>query len=155
MIANVDAKPDEALIPALTEGLVLAFGKELRPFIGESIWTQAVLDVFARGGLDKDGRRIYNPQDHAGEIAKDIALHVGGNLSPGSLPQFKRLIGAVMDKSINGTTFEVSDELMGFIGMRQVPLDVERKLNGKIGQFLFEQSDERINLCWHFVRRPC
>ena len=143
MIANVDAKPDEALIPALTEGLVLAFGKELRPFIGESIWTQAVLDVFARGGLDKDGRRIYNPQDHAGEIAKDIALHVGGNLSPGSLPQFKRLIGAVMDKSINGTTFEVSDELMGFIGMRQVPLDVERKLNGKIGQFLFEQSDER------------
>ena len=143
MIANVDAKPDEALIPSLTEGLVLAFGKELRPFIGESIWTQAVLDVFARGGLDKDGRRIYNPQDHAGEIAKDVALHVGGNIAPGSLPQFKRLIGAVMDKSINGTTFEVSDELMGFVGMREVPLDVPRKLNGKIGQFLFEQSDER------------
>ena len=143
MIANVDAKPDEALIPALTEGLVLAFGKELKPFIGESIWLQAVLDVFARGGRDQDGRQIYNPQDHAGEIAKDIALHVGLQLSPGSLPQFKRLLGAVMDKSINGTTFEVSDELMGFIGMRQVPLDIPRKLNGKIGQFLFEQSDER------------
>ena len=143
MIANVDANPDEALIPALVEGLVMGFGKELEPFIGESIWTQAVLDVLARGGLNKDGYRIYNPADHAGEIAKDIALHVGSSLSPGSLPQFKRLIGAVMDKSINGTTFEVSDELMGFIGMRQVPLDVEKKINSRIGQFLFEQSDER------------
>ena len=143
MIANVDANPDEPLIAGLVEGLVKGFGKELEPFIGESIWTQAVLDVFARGGLDKDGRKIYNPQDHAGEIAKDIALHVGQNLSPGSLPQFKRLIGAVMDKSINGTKFDVSDELLGFIGMRQVPLDVERKLNGRIGQFIFEQSDER------------
>ena len=143
MISNVDASPDEPLIAGLVEGLVKGFGKELEPFIGESIWTQAVLDVFARGGLDKDGRKIYNPQDHAGEIAKDIALHVGQNLSPGSLPQFKRLIGAVMDESINGTKFDVSDELLGFIGMRQVPLDVERKLNGRIGQFLFEQSDER------------
>jgi hypothetical protein len=143
MIANVDAKPDEALIPSLAEGLVLAFGKELKPFIGESIWTQAVLDVFARGGRDQDGRQIYNPEDHAGEIAKDVALHVGLQLSPGSLPQFKRLIGAVMDKSINGTTFEVSDELMGFVGLREVQLDIPRKLNGKIGQFLFEQSNER------------
>lgn len=143
MISNVDASPDEPLIAGLVEGLVKGFGKELEPFIGESIWTQAVLDVFARNGLDKDGRRIYNPEDHAGEIAKDIALHVGQNLSPGSLPQFKRLIGAVMDKSINGTKFDVSDELLGFIGMRQVPLDVERKLNGRIGQFLFEQSNER------------
>ena len=143
MIANVDANPDEALIPALVEGLVMGFGKELEPFIGESIWTQAVLDVFARGGLNKDGYRIYNPADHAGEIAKDIALHVGASLSPGSLPQFKRLIGAVMDKSINGTTFEVSDELLGFVGMRQVPLDVERKINSRIGQFVFDQSDQR------------
>ena len=143
MIANVDANPDEALIPALVEGLVKNFGKEVEPFIGESIWLQAVLDATARNGLNKDGYRIYNPEDHAGEIAKDIALHIGLSLSPGSLPQFKRLIGAVMDKSINGTTFEVSDELLGFIGMRQVPLDIEKKLNSRIGKFLFEQSDER------------
>jgi len=99
--------------------------------------------VFARNGLDKDGRRIYNPEDSVGNIVKDVAAHVGMNLSPGSLPQFKRLVAAIRDKTINGVDYELTDEALGFIGLRQIPLDVERKLNSKIGEFTFKVSDDR------------
>ena len=143
ILSTIDSQPEKPLMDGLIKGMTISAGKELEPFIGESIWTQAVLDVFARNGLDKDGYRIYNPEDSAGNIVKDIAAHVGMNLSPGSLPQFKRLVAALRDKTINGIQYELTDEALGFIGLRQIPLDVSRKLNSRIGQFIIKQSDER------------
>ena len=143
VISHVDTHPEEPLLKALATGMAISAGKELEPFIGESIWLQAVLDVFARNGLNKDGYRIYNPEDSVGNIVKETAAHVGMNLSPGSLPQFKRLVAALRDKTINGVEYELTDEALGFIGLRQIPLDIERKLNSKIGEFTFKVSDER------------
>ena len=33
------------------------------PFISESIWTEAVADLLARGGRTRDGFQVFNPQD--------------------------------------------------------------------------------------------
>ena len=143
VISHIDTHPEEPLLKALATGMAIAAGKELEPFIGESIWLQAVLDVFARNGLDKDGYRIYNSEDSIGNIVKDVAAHVGMNLAPLSLPQFKRLVAALRDKTINGVEYELTDEALGFIGLRQIPLDIERKLNSKIGEFTFKVSDDR------------
>jgi hypothetical protein len=34
-----------------------------QPFISESIWTEAVTDIIARGGRTRDGFQVFNPQD--------------------------------------------------------------------------------------------
>ena len=37
-----------------------------QPFISESIWTEAVLDIIARGGRTREGFQVYSDQDTAG-----------------------------------------------------------------------------------------
>ena len=68
--------------------------------------------------------------------------HVAYTLSPGSVPQLRRLINAIQKKSQKGVNYEVPDELLGFIGFRKVPLDRERNLNFKIAEFQEAKRNE-------------
>jgi hypothetical protein len=68
--------------------------------------------------------------------------HVAYTLSPGSLPQIRRLTNAIMKKSQKGVNYEIPDELLGFVGFRKVPLDIERNLNFKITDFLESKRNE-------------
>ena len=47
-----------------------------QPFISESIWTEAVADIIARGGRTRDGFQVFNPQDTAGDKAYKIMGHL-------------------------------------------------------------------------------
>ena len=38
-----------------------------QPFISESIWTEAVTDLLARGGRTREGFQVFNPQDLPGD----------------------------------------------------------------------------------------
>ena len=38
-----------------------------QPFISESIWTEAALDIIARGGRTREGFQVYSDQDTAGD----------------------------------------------------------------------------------------
>jgi hypothetical protein len=68
--------------------------------------------------------------------------HVAYSLSPGSLPQVQRLINAIQKKSQKGVNYEVPDELLGFLGFRKVPLDLEKSLNFKIADFQKSKRNE-------------
>jgi hypothetical protein len=55
----------------------------------------------------------------------------------------ERLYKAITGKTIKGTQYEVSDELLGLVGLRKAPLNLERSLEIKIGEFLKAERDER------------
>ena len=63
--------------------------------------------------------------------------------SPGSYPSLKRLYKSALGETVKGTRYEIPDELMGFFGFRQVPLDLNKTLNFKIQEFNREERGER------------
>jgi len=143
VVNKVDELDEKPLIEGLTKGMIRAFGKAIQPFVSESIYTGAVADIFMRNGIDDNGNRVFNPRDTLGNQLRDAFKHVAYKLSPGSFPQLKRLYKAAKGETIGGTQYEIPDELMGFFGMREVPIDIDKTLNFKITDFLDAERNER------------
>ena len=139
IIANVEkaktANEDDPLIVGFANGLTRAMGKVLEPFFSESIWFGAVSDIMIRNGVKDNGSPVWNPEDSIMTKWSKSTQHVAYTLSPGSLPQVKRLITAIQGKTQSGINYEVPDELLGFVGFRKVPLDLERNFDFKIAEF--------------------
>ena len=136
------ANEDDPLIVGFANGLSKALGKVLEPFFSESIWVGAVADVMIRNGIKDNGSPVWNPDDSLMTKWTKSTQHVAYTLSPGSLPQLRRLINAMQNKSQKGVNYEIPDELLGFIGFRKVPLDLERNLNFKIQDFQESKRNE-------------
>jgi len=139
IIANVEkaktANEDDPLIVGFANGLIRAMGKVLEPFVSESIWFGAVSDIMIRNGVKDNGSPVWNPEDSIMTKFSKSTQHVAYTLSPGSYPQVKRLITAIQGKTQSGINYEVPDELLGFLGFRKVPLDLERNFDFKIAEF--------------------
>jgi len=146
IVANIEqvkaANEDDPLIVGFGNGLSRALGKVLEPFFSESIWTGAMFDVLTRNGVKANGSPVWNPEDSFMTKWTKSTKHVAYTLSPGSLPQVTRLINAIQKKSQKGVNYEVPDELLGFLGFRKVPLDIERNLNFKIAEFQTAKRNE-------------
>ena len=126
---------DGPLVEGLLTGITKAMGKVLEPFVSESIWLQAVADVTLRNGVKQNGSPVWNEQDSKMTRWYKATKHVTYMLSPGSLPQVQRLIGSLKGETQKGTQYEIPDELLGFLGFRKVPLDLEKALQFKIADF--------------------
>ena len=149
---------DEAIVNNFILGSMKGFKEILNPFISESIWTEAVVDVLpilGRGGKTIEGYEIYNPELPAGEQAKAILLHLTKAQMPGSLKQIGRIDYAVegVDTFLqtgqlgpfkwgkigkydeNGNSYELLDEGLGIIGMRAIKLKPENALQFKQAAF--------------------
>ena len=146
IVANVEkakqANEDDPLITGFVNGLTRAMGKVLEPFFSESIWFGAVADVMIRNGIKDNGSPVWNPEDSLMTKWYKSTQHVAYTLSPGSLPQVKRLITAIQGKTQSGINYEVPDELLGFVGFRKVPLDLERNFDFKIAEFNESKKNE-------------
>jgi len=146
IVANVEkakqANEDDPLIVGFVNGLTRAMGKVLEPFFSESIWFGAVADVMIRNGIKDNGSPVWNPDDSIMTKWSKSTQHVAYTLSPGSLPQIRRLINAIQNKTQSGINYEVPDELLGFVGFRKVPLDLERNFDFKIQAFNEAKSNE-------------
>ena len=65
--------------------------KELgSPFISESIWTEGLADIFVRGGLTREGSRLWNPQDSAGDKIYNSIGHLVETQAPLNWKQLTR-----------------------------------------------------------------
>jgi hypothetical protein len=126
------------------KGLGIATKEIAEPFISEAIWTEAITDILVRGGRTRDNVQIYNPEDTDGNKMIEIIKHLIKSQAPFSYEQMKRLDLSVepidviqkgkFDKR-TGQTYELSDELAGFIGFRPVKVDVERGLKYKVADY--------------------
>jgi hypothetical protein len=134
---------DDPLFPGFVKGVVKSMGKMMEPFVNESIWFGVVADLFIRGGSDAEGRKVWNDRDSWGDKVNKAFQYATYKLSPGSYPQLKRLYAAATNQTIKGTQYEVPDELLGLMGFRKTPIDLEKTLDYKITDFKDTERDER------------
>ena len=135
-----DARMKDEIVKGIFEAT-----KELgEPFIGESIWSQAVSDIIIRGGRTGTGSRLYTEETPVGERISKIFKHLVKSQAPFSYLQMKRLGLAITEKAdAYGTRFELGDELAGFAGLRAVEVDPIKSIRFKIADFNVGMSNSR------------
>ena len=140
-------KDKDGIMDDFIKGVVVATSELGEPFLSESIWTEAVLDLIARGGRKRGGGRVFNEDDTDGtKISKSIGHLVEAQM-PFSAKQFERLglafknnaepVGVVTKGKFDdyGETYELGNEALGFIGARAIPIKPERSFKFKIAEY--------------------
>jgi len=125
------------------------------PFVSESIWTEAMTDIFFRGGRSRSGSRVWNKDDTPGTKVSNAIGHLVEAQMPLSAKQFGRLglafknkgepVGVVTKGKFNeyGETFELGNEALGFIGARAIPINPEKSIKFKIADYQRGVSNSR------------
>jgi len=140
-------KDADGIMDDFIKGVIVGTSELGEPFISESIWTEALLDLAARGGRTRRGTRVFNEDDTDGtKISKSIKHLVEAQM-PFSAKQFERLglafknnaepVGVVTKGKFDeyGETYELGNEALGFIGARAIPVKPERSFKFKIAAY--------------------
>ena len=142
-------KDHHGIMGDFIKGLASSTGEIASPLVSESIWTQAVTDVFNKDGRTSDGKEIYNPLDTYGNKFWKSMVHVSSSLAPFGYKQLNRL-GLSMYPSDSegrfderGNTYNFGDEAASVIGMRAIKLDIPKALGYKVLQFNKEGDNAR------------
>jgi hypothetical protein len=139
-----DGRNDEdGMMDDFIAGMFGSMSEFAQPFISESIWTEAVADIIARGGRTRDGFQVFNPQDTAGDKAYKIMGHLVEAQMPFSLNQLKRLDQSIESVDVLqkgkidkfGQTYEFGDEFAGLFGFRSVAVNPDRTLKFKVANY--------------------
>ena len=133
----------DGIMDDFMKGLITASSELGKPFVEEAIWTEAIGDLFFRGGRTREGNQVFNQEDTLGNKFVASIKHLAEAQAPFSYQQLKRLDLAIEPVDIlqkgkydkYGQAFELGDELAGFTGFRPVKLNVERALKFKIAEF--------------------
>ena len=142
--AVADGRTDEdGIMDDFLKGIMVGAYEFVQPFVSESIWTEAVLDIIARGGESRDGFAVYSPADNPGDKASKMFKHLIEAVMPFSAPQLIRL-----DKSLRsvdvlekgkfdkyGQTYEFGPEFAGMFGFRGVKVNPDRTLKFKVADY--------------------
>ena len=107
--------------------------KELgSPFISESIWTQALMDispVLGRSGRTPEGYRVWREKDPIGTKVSKAVGHLIQSQAPLNWKQLQRIglsmkptddIGRIDDR---GRQYELGNEAAGILGFRAIELN--------------------------------
>jgi len=127
-----------SLKAAMGEGLQDGFSELLQPFASESILSEAVIDSVIRGGVGKDGRRVWAEEDEPFEKMIKAMGHIGKQVVPmgSTFKQLERISLAARDRTGEyGEEYKLKDELPGLFGFRITNANPERSLQFKIGSF--------------------
>jgi len=147
-----DGRTDQdGIMDDFAKGLFTAMSEFGQPFISESIWTEAALDIIARGGRTRDGFQVYSDQDNAGDRNSKIMAHLVKAQMPFSFDQLKRLDRSIESVDVltkgkfdkYGQTFEFGDEFGGLFGFRAVNINPGRTMNFKVAEFQQGVRDSR------------
>ena len=151
VIANVEGNPEEPLMTGLVNGVTKGIGRIIEPFISESIWTQAISDLFIRKGRTAEGKQIWNPEDFEGNKMFGGLKHLSEALAPLSLQQIRRLglAGLYGEDPKTGQDLSFAGEAAGFFGFRNIKMDIPKSLNYKITDYNTSLRKSRA-----FIPRP-
>jgi len=142
---------EKTLMEGFMKGLATSTAELGQPFISESIWTEAFLDVIRGGGKTKDGKVLYTDATPMGERVSAIMAHLVRAQAPFSAQQMIRLGFAAKgepSKTVGpfrgtGETYQLSDEALGFTGYRPVPIDPARSLDFMMSAYQRSIRDAR------------
>ena len=127
-----------SLKASMGEGLQDGMRELLQPFASESILSEAVIDSVIRGGVGKDGRRVWQEEDEPFQKMIKAVAHIGKQVIPmgSTFKQMQRIGQATLDKTGKyGEEYKLKDELPGMFGFRAVSSNPERSLQFKISSF--------------------
>jgi len=134
---------EEVLLKGFVEGIAKAAGETASPFISESIYTEAFMDIFAREGMTREGKQLYNDQTPEPEKIAIIMQHLSKTLLPTTAP-FERTIKAITGEPGKGSEiYEIPYELAGIFGFRPIKVDPEKSLGFKLFEYQKAISDSR------------
>lgn len=137
--------PKTPVIPAVYKGLIKGIGKLMSPFISESIWLETFNNLFVRNGVTKDGKKLWNEKMDASDKILEAVKYFVGQVAPGSYKQSERLITAVKgEPGPRGEKYEISDEIAGFYGLRQIKLEPLKKMAFKLDEYKGGTADARV-----------
>jgi len=116
--------------------------KELgMPFVTESIWTEALADVYARGGETREGFDVWEAKDPLGTKFQKGIYHLMMSQAPLNWKQLERLnlsikpvddLGRLDER---GRQYEFGNEALGVIGFRAQEIDPNKSIKYKIAQY--------------------
>jgi hypothetical protein len=142
---NAGRADEDGLVDDFILGMIESTKELGEPFISESIWTEALQDVapiLGRGGVDREGRPIWNPEDSLGDKMQKAIGHLVEAQAPLNWKQMKRLgmsiepINRLTGKfDERGNEYDFGNELAGIAGMRRVEVDPEKSFNYKITDY--------------------
>jgi hypothetical protein len=123
---NTDRK---GIMKDFISGMANATKEIASPFIESSLWVGALQDVLptqilGRGGLDSEGRRIWNPNDAPGNKIYAILGNLVEALAPLNANQLNRLFKSALpqDSMLSldkyGRRFDLGKELAGMVGLK-------------------------------------
>jgi hypothetical protein len=134
---------EETLIKGFVQGIAEAAGQTASPFISESIYTEAFMDIWGREGRTREGKQLYNEQTPEPEKMAIIIQHLAKTLAPTTQP-FKRTIKAFTGEPGRGSEiYEIPYELAGIFGFRGIKVDPKKSLGFKLFEYQKAISDSR------------
>jgi len=147
---NQGRADEDGLVDDFILGMIESTKELGSPFISESIWTEGLADIFVRGGLTREGRRLWNPRDTAGDKISSSIGHLVETQAPLNWKQLGRLglsmkpvLGIDGKFDERGNTYELGNELLGIAGLRRVTIDPNKSFNYKITEYKKGIRDSR------------
>jgi len=140
IVANVEQgrvfDNEAPLMEYLGKGIINATSRLVRPFVDESIYLNMINNLLVRGGLTREGYRLWNPNDSTPNKILAAAKYAFNEVAPLSKKQFGRLIDAYFDQpGPRGEKYELDNEAAGFYGLRSIKVDALNKMDFKINEF--------------------
>ena len=134
---------EEILLKGFMQGITQAAAETANPFIGESIFTEAVGDIVARGGRTKEGNQLYTEETPDNEKFTRILKHIAGTQAP-QYKQFVRVYDSMTGKpDNNGDVIEVDKALAGVFGFRMIKLRPDKGLEYYITDYSKGERNSR------------
>jgi hypothetical protein len=136
-------KDKDGIMDDFIKGSIEATKELGQPFVSESIWTEALTDLIARGGRTREGSQVFNEEDTPGNKMQKAIAHLVKAQMPLNIEQLKRMDLAIEPVDViqkgkfdkYGQTYDIGPELAGFVGLRAVKLDIPRTLDFKIADY--------------------
>ena len=127
--------------------------KELgSPFISESIWTEALMDVspiMGRFGVTREGFRVWRDKDPIGTKMSKAVMHLGQAQLPLNWKQAERIglamkpKGSVSSLDDRGRQYDLGNELKGIAGMRVIDIEPERGIIYKTAKYTRDARESK------------
>ena len=134
---------EEVLIKGFIQGISDAAAQTASPFISESIYTEAFMDIWGREGRTREGTQLYTDATPDPEKVAIIMQHLAKTLLPTTQP-FERTIKAVTGEPGKGAElYEIPYELAGIFGFRGIKVDPEKSMGFKVFEYQRDISEAR------------
>jgi len=118
---------EESINKSLFDAGVKSMAELAKPFVSESIFAEAFIDLTVRRGRDAEGRQVWNPEDPVGEKLYKGTMHILDPFIPGSYKAGTRIAQSAQNKADKrGRTYDLKDEALGIFGFRAQKADPDR-----------------------------